>query len=210
MANPFVQIGIVTGYEHTNNREGEQTVTMLQVSLSEDEDIQSVELYQPAGLETVPPIDSAVLVITIAEGFKVAIAINDGLDVTELSEGERLAYSQDEDGVRRTEILQKADGDIEIRSINNDEVSQSSITFDNAGEATINDGEDWAVQFTAMKDAFDELKGDLNSLITVWNAFASAYVPGSPTATGTPPSADTADSSSADMAGAKIESIRVP
>lgn len=137
MANPFIQIGIVTGIEFTENREGEQTVVMLQLSITDDNDIQSVELYRPVGHEGIPPIDSAVLVLTIAEGFKIAVAINDGLDVTELAEGEILAYSQDEDGVHRTEILQKADGDIEIKSIDNDKLACATQTFQNSGVVDI-------------------------------------------------------------------------
>lgn len=137
MSNPFAQIGVVTGYEYTQNREGEQTVTMLQVSLSEEDDVQSVELYQPVGRNGPPTIDSAVIVISIAEGFKIAIGINDGLDVSELSEGDILAYSQDQDGVRRTEVKQENDGTLTLSSIDNDELGCASQTLQNSGVVDI-------------------------------------------------------------------------
>lgn len=211
MSNPFIQIGVVTGFEITENRSGEQKVVMLQVALSEETDSQSVELYNPVGKTGVPPIDSAVLVLTVAEGFKIAIAINDGLDVTELAEGECLSYSQDEDGIRRTEILQKANGELELKSVDGLEATQAAVKLDNDGDVTINEGTDWAVQFTALKSAFDQLKNDLNTFITTtFNTHTHSYLPGPGAATPTAVPVPTGSSSSADMSGAKIDSIKVP
>lgn len=79
-------------------------------------------------------------------------------------------------------------------------------------ETVIQEGEDYAVQFTAMKEAFDELKSELNSLVTAYNDHihvTTATVGTGPvgviaptTSTGTPPVAS--------MDGAKVDTVRLP
>jgi len=224
-----IQLGTVTGYEYTTNRDSEREVVILQVSLSEDEDVQNIQLFCGHGETHIPPVDSVVVVVAITASYKIAIAVDDGLDPTELDEGERLSYSQDSDGVHRTEILQKANGDIEIKSIDNNEIACATQTMQNTGvidiqnengsinlnadgDVTINEGTDWAIQFTALKSAFDQLVSDINSLVSTFNAHQHNYKPGTgspiPTVPTVPPTPGS--SSSADMSGAKIESIKVP
>jgi len=45
----------------------------------------------------------------------------------------------------------------------------------------------FAVLYNETKQENDKLKSTLNTLIQKWNAFVAAYVPGSPTVTGLPP-----------------------
>jgi len=179
MAIPFIQIGIVVGIEYKKNRSSDRTVIMLQVSFSDDDDadVQSVQLFSQAGETYVPPIDSAVIVLAITPSFKIAIASDDGIDPIEIKEGERLLYSSDDTGERKAKIKLDIDGNV-----------------------TMNEGEDWAVQFSAMKQAFDKLVEDFNGhlhIVTCPTGGACAV------ATPTTPS-------TADMSEAKVETVLVP
>lgn len=85
--------------------------------------------------------------------------------------------------------------------------ADGNVTTD-ATETVIQAGADYAVQYTAMKSAFDTLKSELNALVTVYNthvhpgvlagAASTAVTP----AVGTPPAAD--------MSGAQISDVRLP
>lgn len=80
-------------------------------------------------------------------------------------------------------------------------------------ETVMHDGTDWAVQFTEMKSAFDTLKSDFNSLVTAYNAhihITTATVGASPTPGVIAPTTSTGTPSTADMANAKVEEVRLP
>jgi hypothetical protein len=72
------------------------------------------------------------------------------------------------------------------------------------------EGGDFLARFNELKAGFDELKADHNDLVSKWNAFAAAYVPGSPTVQGTPPTASTDTASTASIDDAKIDELEVP
>ena len=89
--------------------------------------------------------------------------------------GEHRIFSEDEDGNISTYIHLKNDGTQEI-----------------GGDT------DFMVRYSALEAAFNELQEKFNT-------FANAYVPGSPTVTGLPP---TVSPSTADITSAKIEEIK--
>ena len=72
---------------------------------------------------------------------------------------------------------------------------------------TFDDGEDFAVRFTALESAFNKLRGDLNTFIGIYNDHTHVAPSGGGTTDG--PSAPGVDSA-ADVSGAKIEEIKVP
>jgi hypothetical protein len=72
------------------------------------------------------------------------------------------------------------------------------------------EGGDFLARFNELKAGFDELKADHNDLVSKWNAFAGAYVPGSPTVQGTPPTASTDTASTASIDSSKIDELEVP
>jgi hypothetical protein len=167
---PSIQIGIVTGIEYATNREGERTVIMLQVDLgngdTDSPDIQSVQLYSRAGLVYVPPIDSAVTVVSIADNFKIAIASDDGLDPIEIEEGEQVLYSSDSDGILRTKIQLLIDGTIEIQSIDALEAVKSSIKLGIDGIVHIGDSP--ASDFVALAAKVKTEIDKITNLLTTW------------------------------------------
>jgi hypothetical protein len=111
-------------------------------------------------------------------------------DVLALDPGDSCMYSVDEAGQLMAKTVYKADGDI-----------------------VLNGGDGLAIEHARMKAAFDELKEELNSLVTVYNAHihvttatvGASTTPGviSPTTSaGTPPVAD--------MENAKSDTIKIP
>lgn len=82
--------------------------------------------------------------------------------------GEFRTFATDADGVEKFYTWMKADGTMEIGGVAN-----------------------FAVKFNELKIEFNKLKDDHDDLVTKWNAFCTAYVPGSPSVTGLPPTLST-------------------
>lgn len=100
-----------------------------------------------------------------------------------------------------------ADGTIDITAAKDVTITSDGKVKTDAAETVLQAGSDWAVQFTALKSAFDTLKQDLNTFITVkynlhMHPTAAVGAPSAPTVTGT--------ATTADMAGAKVTKVRVP
>jgi len=99
-------------------------------------------------------------------------------------------------------------GESRMYSTNADGAEQFYLHLKNDGTAEFGGNADFLARFNELKSGFDELKSDFNSHIVDWNAFATAYAPGSPTTLGTPATATTSSSSSASIDSAKIEEIK--
>ena len=171
----MIRIGTITGREVAKNRDGESNRLMLQVQISDSDDIQTVELLNAQG-EDNNPIDGAqVVIVDLGSAFKVAIATNDGI-APSMTVGEKKVYSID------------GAGDI-----------SAFINYLSNGIIELNGNDDFAVRFSALEAAFNQLKDDVD-------AHTHLYTPGAgtPTQTGTPPA------STADISGAKIDNIKVP
>jgi len=174
--------GIVKGYEVKKNRDGAGARLMLQVEITDPDDIQTVELMSASGEDNVPPIDSRVLIVSVGSAYKIGIAIDDGITPS-MSDGEKKMYSI-------------ASGAI-----------SAFINLLNTGIIELNGNADFAVRYNALETAFDELKTDFNNFVTtVYNVHNH---PTAPTGPVSPPSA-TGSSSAADITGAKIDEIKVP
>lgn len=97
------------------------------------------------------------------------------------------------------------EGEIQIFSLNSDGEQQSYVKCVKDGNVELNGNEDFAIAYNDMKDAFDELKEDLNTFIDDYNLHthvAPSGTTGTPSITGTP--------SSADMNAAKVDTIKLP
>jgi hypothetical protein len=66
----------------------------------------------------------------------------------------------------------------------------------------MNGDTDFAVRYSELESAFNQLKQDLNAFILVYNTHSHSAFGGPPSATGL--------DSAADISGAKIEEIKVP
>jgi len=167
-----IQTGIIKGRETKSNRDGVRDVLLLQVELTDKNDVQTVELMQGAGDQYNPENGSKVLVVSDGPAYKIAIAVDD-MTAIALEVGERA-----------------------IRSVLGGAV-KSSVLCKNDGNVVINEGADFAVQFTALKTIIDGLVTALD-----------AHVHTSATA-GSPSSAPTIPFS-VDMTPAKIDKVRLP
>lgn len=77
----------------------------------------------------------------------------------------------------------------------------------NGAETVIQNGTDYAVQYTALKSAFDTLKSDFNTFVTtVYNLHNHPTAPVGPVSVPSLPGT----SSSADMSGSKVNDVRLP
>lgn len=107
-------IGRVTGYEIGTNKEGEEDSLLLQVEMTETDDVQTVELYGSGGRDYNPPIDSTVIVIPIADALQIAVAVNDGI-TPESEPGEAEIYSVDEfGGSKQAKVKCFTDGKLKL------------------------------------------------------------------------------------------------
>lgn len=149
-------------------------------------DVKTSENVTPFGLESnVPKGYRGIYANTGVSGDRVLLGIIKK-DIT-TAVGQTKLYSEDAEGAEAFYILLKEDGTAEL-----------------GGNA------DNAARFSKLKSGFDELKDDLNDLKQKWNTFAAAYVPGSPTTVGLPPSASTSATSTASIDNAKIDEILTP
>ena len=181
----MVAIGKVTGREVRTNRDGSEDVILLQVEVSDSDDIQTVELHRGAGVDLNPPDGSIVSLVQAGNAWQIAATVNDNVTPDDLDEGDYQIYGS-------------ASGS-----------KTSKVHCETGGDVVLNDGTDWAVQYTALKSAFDDLKADLNTLITIYNAHVHVII-GVPPNTGVPIALYTPPTGSvADMSGAKVASVRV-
>jgi hypothetical protein len=161
---------------------------MLQVEISEPDDIQDVELYSQAGEDYNPPLESAVYIEQAGEAYKIVVASDDGIVPTS-NPGERQLYSS-AGGSKLANIYIKVDGSVEI-----------------------NFGTDSAIAFSRMKTAFDQLKTDFDALVSLYNAhihITTATVGAGPTPGVISPTTSTGSPSTADMTAAESPTIKVP
>lgn len=133
-----IQTGIVKGRQVAKNRDSDRDVLLLQVELSDPDDVQTVEFMQGAGDQYSPENGSKVLVISNGAAYKIAIAVDD-LTLITIEVGER-AIRAVSGGVAKSSVLCKVDGNL-----------------------VFNEGTDFAVQFTALKLVIDGLVAALNS-----------------------------------------------
>lgn len=177
----MIRTGKITGSEVKKNRDGVGNRRLLQVEISDPDDIQTVELMASAGEDVNPPVGNRVLILDVGAAYKIAIAADDGIEPS-MDEGEKKLYSIDGGAI------------------------SAFINLLNTGILELNGNADFAVRFNALQTAFDQLVTDFNNLVTVHDTHmhptAATGSPSLPTITGT--------ASSADMSGAKIDEIKVP
>ena len=137
-----VHIGTVVGSEIVENLDNDRQSRMLSVELNAAEDVQSVEHFCQNGEQSEPLDDSTVLVLELNPTWKIAIAINDLVNIDEdLERGEKKIYAVD--------------------SSNN---IVSSIYLKNSGVVEVGDGD----QFVALANKVDTFISDIVDLLTGW------------------------------------------
>jgi hypothetical protein len=150
------------------------------------DDVRESVVISPYGFDSNPIANMrAIYSQTESNGDSVIIGYINVNQVTK--EGESRIFATDSNGNIQIYIHLKDDGSIEFGG--------------DTGNLT---------RFQELESAFNEMKGDLNDMISKWNSFVVAYVPGSPASVGTPPTlaGQNVQPSTADISGAKIEEFK--
>jgi len=184
-----MQIGKITGREIRTNKDGSEDVILLQVEVSDSDDIQTVELHRGAGVDLNPPDGSIVVLLGAGPAWQIAVASNDNVTPEGLDEGAYQIYASDA-GAKTANVHCKPGGD-----------------------TVLNNGTDYAVQYTELKSAFDQLTTDFDALVAVVNAHVHLAT-GSlgntgPALGGAPPVVDPGQDTTADMSASIVYSVRV-
>jgi hypothetical protein len=106
--------GRVVGRAITKNKDGTKKVLLMQVEITDPDDIQSVELMNHTGEESNPVVNSRSVILKIGDAWKIAVATDDLIEpITD--PGEKRLYSTDENGSAVVaQIHLKNDGEIFI------------------------------------------------------------------------------------------------
>lgn len=144
----MIEVGQVTGSEVTKFLDGEENARVVNAELSEPDDQETVELVSPSGDDSPPREGTTVYVINISDTWRVAIAVDDGVEPS-VEPGEKKLYSYDDAGAVNAYIHLKNDGSVEV-----------------------NGNGDFAVRFNQLQIAFDQLKADFDQAMTYLNTHA--------------------------------------
>ena len=151
-----VELGIVKNVEIKPNKDGKNSVRLLQCSLSDDDDIQTIEFVNSPGDDSSPNMGDAVTILTINESYKIAIANDDKITPT-MEPGEKKIYSY-------------ASGSI-----------QAFINLLKTGIIEINGNVDFAVRFNALslivQQAVTAINANLTAISADLQSLGGSYVP---------------------------------
>jgi hypothetical protein len=101
-------------------------------------------------------------------------------------------------------------GEMRIFSTDSNGNLETYIHLKNNGDIHFGGTSGNMVRYQQLESAFNQLKSDHNALVQKWNNFVAAYVPGSPTTIGLPPTlvGSNVTPSTADITGAKIDEFK--
>ena len=165
------------------NRDGDNSVRMLDVEMSSPSDLQSVQLVSIGGEDYHPLPGAKVMVAQVGNAWKMAIVLDDGITPTAAG-GERFLYSLTTAGALAALIKLRNDSTMELN-----------------GDA------DFAVAFNDLKTAFDQFQSDFNNFVTV--KFNLHNHPTAPPGVVSVPSV-TGAASTADIDPAKVATVKLP
>lgn len=130
--------GIVKGQEIKKNRDGLPDVRLLQVELSNESDVQTVQYMPMSGDDSPPQNGDTVVVLDIGSAFLVAVGVQ-GSVVPSMQSGEKKLFSRD------------GAGDI-----------AAFVNFLTGGNLELNGNTYSAVRFAELQTAFNQLKSDFD------------------------------------------------
>ena len=151
------ETGLVTGSEIKKNRDGGKPVRLLQVVISDPDDVQTVEWIGKPGEDNGLQPGDTVAIITIGS-TKFAIAADDGI-TPDAADGEKKLYSRSGDA-KAAEVIFRVNGDIEL-----------------------NGNADFLISFNQLKQIIDAFATDLNAEFTAVATAINGIAPESYTPT---------------------------
>ena len=178
----MIRTGIVTGREFKKNRDSENDRLLLQVQITDADDIHTVEYMSPPGEDSNPPNGAKVLIIDAGRAYKIAIAADDNIQPS-MQEGEKKLYSI-------------SDGAI-----------AAFINFLQSGIVEINGNNDFAVRYNELETGFNQLKSDHDNFVA--NIYGLHNHPTAPAGPISTPSV-LGSASTADISAAKVNEVKLP
>ena len=135
----MVRTGTITGRTITTNRDGQNDRVMLQVQMTNPDDIQTVEYVGLPGQDENPINGSRVYIIEVGDSYKIGIAVDDGI-APGMDTGEKRLYSLSDAGA-----------------------IQAFIKLLKTGIIEVNGNADFAVRFNALNTALQSMLTALNA-----------------------------------------------
>jgi hypothetical protein len=181
--------GNIKTVEIGNDKEDDVKKYILTCTFSDEQDERKVQIINMSGINVRPRVGHKVLVLDLGGGFELGICTDDGIEAD------------------------LEDGEVEIYSIDSDNKKSAKVKLKPNGEVVLNDGEDYSVQYTALKDEFNKLKKDHDDFVTAYGLHQhTCGAPGAPSTAliYVPPTTIPPSTSTADITKCKIDSIRVP
>lgn len=182
-----MEIGIVRSTSIAKNRDGTTDVRLVQVEVSDPLDIRTAQLAGP--IDHNPRNGTRVLLVDAESAWQFAIVVEDIVAAVETAIGEKVLAATDSNGDQKSYLALRSDGNLEL-----------------------NGTADFGVRFSELEAAFNQLKSDLNNVVTFINgATGVGHVHTCPVGGGsTTAMTGTAVASSADISDAKVETVLMP
>ena len=177
----MIRTGIVAGREFKKNRDGENDRLLLQVQVTDADDVHTVEYMSSSGEDSNPPDGAKVLIIDAGRAYKIAIAADDNIQPS-MAAGEKKIYSVSDGGIA------------------------AFINFLKGGIIEINGNDDFAVRFNELETGFNQFRTDFNNFLT--SAYNVHTHPTAPTGPVSAPSLP-GSASTADISAAKVEEVKL-
>ena len=133
----MTRTGKITGRTITTNRDGTNQRVMLQVQMTNPDDIQTVEYVSLPGQDENPIDGSRVFILEVGDSYKIAFAVDDGVTPA-MATGEKRLYSVSDAGV-----------------------IQAFINILKSGIIEVNGDADFAVRFNALQAKLTALEAQL-------------------------------------------------
>lgn len=154
----MIATGKITGFEIKENQDNPVSKLMLQVEVTDPDDIQSIQAMSRSGEDSNPPNGSTVTILNVSDSFKLIVASDDGI-VPSMGQGEKKLYSVSGGAIA------------------------AFMNFLTTGVIEINGNADNAVRFSNLETAFNQLKADYNLHVHALAGGVGVASPPSPTTT---------------------------
>lgn len=150
-----LETGVVSGSEIKKNKDGERPVRLLQVIISDPQDVQTVEWLGDPGEDNGVAPGMTVLIGTVGSA-KFAFAADDNIEPDAL-DNEKKLYSV-KDNAKSAEINLRTNGDIEIKSS-----AGANINLRREGDIELNGVGDFVISFTQLQTLLSQFATAINT-----------------------------------------------
>lgn len=150
-----LETGLVTGSEIKKNKDGKNPVRLLQVVISDPDDVQTAEWIGKLGEDDGVAPGMTVLILAVGS-TKFAFAADDGI-VPDAQNGEKKLYSL-QNKAKAAEINLAANSDIELKS-----GAGANINLRENGDVELNGTGDFVISFNQLKTILEQFVSDINT-----------------------------------------------